>query len=87
VLCDDFDEALFQLEHVIDLTLHVARRALCASGNLMDHDIGIWERETLTFCSCAEQDRSHARGHSEAIGSHIAREKLHRIINRKAGSY
>src|SRR5213082_2885086 len=86
VLCDDLDEALFQLEHVIDLTLHVARRALRASGNLMDHDIGVWERETLTFCSRAKQDGSHARGHSKAIGSHIAREKLHRIINRKTRS-
>jgi len=46
----------------------------------MDHDIGIRKRETLAFRSCAEQNRSHARGHPQAISGHIAGEKLHRII-------
>src|SRR4029450_2172891 len=82
----DFDETLFQLEHVIDLTFHVARRSLRASGNLMDHDIGIWKRETLALRSRTEQHRSHACSHPEAIGRHIACEKLHRIINRQARS-
>src|SRR5206468_7464418 len=87
VLGDDFDEALLQLEHVIDLTLDVARRPLSAAGNLMDHDIRIRKGEPLALGPRAKQNRSHARSHAKAIGRHIAREKLHGVVNRESSGY
>ena len=50
----------------------------------MNHDVGIGQRETFAFGSGAKQHRAHARGHAQAIGGHVAREKLHRVVNRQA---
>src|SRR5947207_1628510 len=53
----------------------------------MDHDIGIGKSEALAFGASAKQNRSHACGHAEAIGRHIARKKLHRVVNGKPCRY
>src|SRR5438094_7034169 len=86
MLRNDSDEAFLQLEHVIDLAFNIARRALRAAGNLMDHDIGIRQRKALALGPCAKKDRRHAGRHSEAISGHVAREKLHRVIDRESCS-
>jgi hypothetical protein len=77
------DQPLFELKHVFDLALHVARLPLGSTGDLMDHDVGIGECVALAFSARAQQHRSHARGHAEAIGSYIAREKLHCVVDRQ----
>ena len=82
MLRDNFDEALFQLKHVIDLTLDVARRSLRPPRDLVDHDIGIRQREPFAFRAGAKQNCSHACSHAEAIRCHIARQELHGIVNR-----
>ena len=51
----------------------------------MDHDVGIRQRKALAFRSSAQQHRAHARCHAEAVGRHIAGEKLHRIIDCQPG--
>ena len=51
----------------------------------MDHDVGIRQRETLAFGAGAKQHCSHARGHAQAIRGHVAREKLHRVVNGETG--
>ena len=86
MLCNDSDEAFLQFEHVINLPFDVARSALRAAGNLMDHDVGIGQRETFALRPGAKENRSHAGRHAEAIGRHVAREKLHRIIDRESCS-
>jgi hypothetical protein len=48
-LGEDFDQALFEFEHVLDGALDIAGRALCTTANLMDHDVGIRQRVTLAF--------------------------------------
>ncbi len=32
-----------------------------------------------------KQHRAHARGHADAVGVHVAREELHRVVDREAG--
>ena len=81
MLGDDFDQALFQLEHVIDLPLDVAGRSLGPTGNLVDHDIGIGKGEPFTLGSCAQQHRPHACGHAKTVGGHVAGQKLHGVVN------
>ena len=87
MLRDDSDEAFLQLEHVINLAFHIARRALRAAGNLMDHDIRIWQRKAFAFRTRAQQDRAHARRHAETVRCHIAREELHRVVNGQPGCH
>ncbi len=83
MLRNDSDQALLQLEHVLDLPLDVARLPLRAAGDLMDHDVGVRQREPLAFRPRAKQDRAHAGGHAEAIGGHVAGQKLHRVVDRQ----
>ena len=84
VLRDNPDQALLQLEHVIDLAFHVAGRALRAARYLVNHDVRIRQRETFAFRSRAKQNRRHARRHSETISRHVTSEKLHRVVNRES---
>ena len=85
MLGNDSDQALLQLEHVIDLALDVARLSLGPAGHLVDHDVGIREGETLALGSGAQQDRAHARRHAKAVGRYIAGKKLHRVVNCQPG--
>src|SRR5207253_1485320 len=55
MLRDDLDQALLQLEHVIDLALDVAGLSLRATGYLMDHDVRIRQGETFAFGSGTQQ--------------------------------
>ena len=87
MLRDNFDEALFQLKHVIDLTLDVARRSLRPPRDLVDHDIGIRQREPFAFRAGAKQNCGHACSHAEAIRCHIARQELHGVVNRESCRY
>ena len=53
----------------------------------MDHDIGIGQRETLALGAAAQQHRSHAGRQPDAVRVHVARHKLHRIIDRQPRRY
>ena len=63
--------------------LDVARLALRAARDLVNHDVGIRQREPLAFRSGAKQHRAHARRHAEAVGRHVAGQELHRVVDRQ----
>ena len=59
--------------------------AFRAAEALVDHDVGIRQREPLAFGAGAQQHRAHARRLADAVGVHVAGEILHRVVNRQAG--
>ena len=78
-------QPLLELEHKLNLPLDVARLALGAARNLVNHDVGVGKRVAFPFVPCAEQHRRHARRDAHAIGIHITGDKLHGIVNSRAG--
>src|SRR4051794_34358997 len=87
MLGDDFNQALLQLKHVVDLTLDIAGLTLSTAMNLVDHDIGVRQGESLALGSGTQQNGSHARGHAEAISGHVTCQKLHGVVNGEPGTY
>ena len=58
--------------------------ALYAAQRLMDHHIGVQERETLARRTGSEKDGCHAGAGADADGRHIRTDVLHGVINSKA---
>ena len=85
MLGDDAVEPLLQLEHVADADFHVAGRAFGAAEQLVDHDIRVGQGVALALGAAAQQHRAHAGGLADAVGVHVAGEKLHGVINRQPG--
>ncbi len=52
----------------------------------MDHNLGVRKRNTLALGARGEQERTHARRHTDADGGHIALDILHGIVNCHTGS-
>ena len=84
---DDFVEPLFQLQHVAHSDLHVAGGSFGAAQHLVDHDVRIRQGIALAFRAAAQQHRPHARRLADAVGVHVARQELHRVVNRQPGGH
>jgi len=75
----------FELEHVIDLTFHIARLTLRTAVHLVNHDVRVRQGKPFAFRAGTEQYCPHARCHADAIRHHVARQKLHRVVNCQPG--
>ena len=53
---------------------------------LMDHDLGIGQGETLALLACCQQERTHAGSHADAKGGDVGLDKVHRVVNRHASA-
>lgn len=74
-------QTFLEIEHEADGALYVGSGALRSAGDLVDHDMGIGEAKTFSGSAGGQQDGAHGGGNAQAVGVHIAGNKLHRIIN------
>ena len=47
----------------------------------MDHDVGVGQREPLALRATGQENGSHARSLTDAVGVHVTGQPLHRVIN------
>ena len=65
---------------------HVGDLTLGTGGRLVDHDLGVGQRNALALGACGQQESTHAGAQAHADGGHIALDILHGIIDSHAGS-
>ena len=61
------------------------RGALGAGQGLMDHDAGVGQGVALALGAGGQQDSAHARRLADAVGRHVARHVLHRVVDAQPG--
>src|ERR1700737_5053270 len=79
------DQPALELEHPLDRSLHIAGSTLSPAGNLVNHDIRVWQSVAFSLSASRQQNGSHARRDTHTIGGNIAGHELHRIVNRETG--
>src|SRR3982075_2812048 len=79
------DQPALDLEHPLDRSLHIAGGTLGPAGNLVNHDIRVWQSVTFSLSTSRQQNGSHARRNTHTIGSNITGHELHRIVNCQTG--
>ena len=80
----DLVQTLLDLQHALDLDLHVGRLPLRAAGGLVDHDLRVGKGKALALRAGGQQKCAHRRGHAHADGGHVALDELHGVIDRHA---
>ena len=80
---EDAVEHLAGLEDFLGLDLDVGDLAAHLPVGLMDHHLGVGQREALALGAAGQQHRPAAGGQSHAVGGHGATEDLHRVVNRQ----
>ena len=63
---------------------NVLGRAFHAGRRLVDHDPAIWQRVAFALGSRREQHSAHRSTLAHAVGGHVARYELHRVVDRHA---
>lgn len=74
-----FDAAQF-----FDMNLDLVCGSLHASQRLVDHDSCVGQCESFSFRASGQQHRAHRRGLADAVGGDVARDELHRVVDRQA---
>ena len=87
VLGEDMDKAFFELIHKLHRAFDITGRAGSSATDLMDHDIGIGEGKAFSVSPGGEEDRTHAGGHSDAVGIYRASHELHGVINSQSSGH
>ncbi len=83
VMGEDAVEAFFQVEHEADGAFDVGGGAAGATGDLVNHHVGVRQAEAFAFGACGEQHGTHRGANADAIGVHIAGHELHGVIDRQ----
>src|SRR5690606_34811436 len=81
VLGQNAVENFASLDDLVGLDFDVGNLPTDAAVRLMNHDLGMLERETLPFFATGQQHRTTARGEADAVGRHGARNHLHRVVD------
>ena len=66
------------------MDLHIRCLTLRAAERLMDHDLGIRQRNALALRAGREQECAHGRSHADADGGNVTLDILHGVIDRHA---
>ena len=80
----NFVNPVFQAEDFLRLDADVRRLALHATPRLMDHDARVRQRVAFALGARRQQHGAHAGRLADAIGVHIASEKLHGVVDGQA---
>mmetsp|Transcript_5962 Transcript_5962/g.16188 ORF Transcript_5962/g.16188 Transcript_5962/m.16188 type:complete len:273 (-) Transcript_5962:25-843(-) len=72
-------------EDLLGLDLDVGGLSLGTSQRLVDHDAGVGKGSSLALGAGAQQEGSHAGGHTEADGGDVARDVLHGVVDGHTG--
>lgn len=83
VMGEDAVEAFFQIEHEADGAFDVGGGAAGATGDLVNHHVGVRQAEAFALGACGEQHGAHGCANADAIGVHIAGHELHGVIDRQ----
>ena len=67
--------------------LDVRRGAGEACAPLVDHHLGVGQREPLALGAAGQQHRRHAGAQPHAVGGHIGLDRLHGVVDRQAGGH
>ena len=52
-----------------------------AAQGLVNHDLGVWQRKTLSLGAGGQQERAHAGCHAGAKRRHIGLDEVHGVID------
>ena len=72
---------------MLHIDLHIRDLALGTGGGLVDHDLRVGQRDALSLGTAGQQERTHAGGHADADGGHVALNVLHGVINGHTGGH
>ena len=65
----------------------VFRRTLHSGKGLVDHDPCVWQSVSFACSPCRQQYGSHRSGLAHAVSRNVARNELHRIVDRHARTH
>ena len=85
VLEEDFVDGLLEALELLQVEEDFGRGSLSAGQRLMDHDAGVGQGVTLALGAGGQEDGPHARRLADAVGRHVARHVLHRVVDAQPG--
>ncbi len=79
----DAVENFASLDDLVGLNFDVGNLPADAAVRLMDHDLGVLEREPLSFFATCQEHRTATCREAYAIGRHGAGNHLHGVVDRE----
>ena len=83
VMGKDAVKAFFQIEHEADGALDIGGGAASATGNLVNHHVGVRQAKAFALGAGSEKHGTHRGTNADAISVHVASHELHRVVDRK----
>ena len=81
VLGEDLVDVLLAVEDLLGLDLDVGDLAADLAVGLVDHDLGVRQREPPALGPAGQQHRGAGGGHADAVGRDRAVDELHRVVD------
>ena len=82
----DFVEGVAGLEDFLGLDLDVGNLPADLPVGLMNHDLGMGQREAFSLGAAGQEDSSAAGSQPDAVSRHGATEDLHRVVDGQGGA-
>lgn len=85
VIDHDFVHSFFDSTQFFDVNFDLAGGSLHPGERLVNHDPSVGQGIAFAGRTGGQQYRAHRRRLAHAIGRHVARNELHRVVDRHAG--